>query len=270
MVDTGTGLAVLGGALGSAELVVKILGPTADYMGAGLKQFTEKSVNNINHIFLHAHKKLGDKIDQPGAVPAKVLKGILQEGAFCDDRLTAEYFGGVLASSRTEVDRDDRGAAMISLISRLTTYQIRSHYIIYLTYKNIFNGFEHLVGTTEVKDEQQMSITWNDFAEAMEFGSHEDEDVLLPHIMFGLEKEGLILGGWAGGLHSRPRTEWIQAKELGFRLRPSVVGSELFLWAHGQGNIAVSAFLKQDTKVFDSTDLHMMAKASRLWSPRDG
>jgi hypothetical protein len=34
MVDPGTGLVVLGTALGSNELVVKTLGPTADYLAA--------------------------------------------------------------------------------------------------------------------------------------------------------------------------------------------------------------------------------------------
>ena len=37
--DPGTGLTLLGGALGSVKVVEKILGPTADYLGAGMRDW---------------------------------------------------------------------------------------------------------------------------------------------------------------------------------------------------------------------------------------
>jgi hypothetical protein len=126
--DPGTGLTVLGTALGSAKVVEKILGPTAEYLGLGMREWTEHRVENLGKVFENAKKKLGEKLDGPGAVPPKVLKGILEEGQFCDDELAAEYFGGVLASSKSEVGRDDRGAAFIALIGRLSSYQIRAHF----------------------------------------------------------------------------------------------------------------------------------------------
>lgn len=43
----GTGLTILGTAVGSAKLVEKLLGPTADYLGEGLRQWTEKRVENV-------------------------------------------------------------------------------------------------------------------------------------------------------------------------------------------------------------------------------
>jgi hypothetical protein len=68
------------------------------------------------------------------------LKEILENGAWCEEELQVEYFGGVLASSRTGISRDDRGAYFTSLISRLSTYQLRSHYIFYHLFKKIFDG----------------------------------------------------------------------------------------------------------------------------------
>lgn len=68
------------------------------------------------------------KLRRPGAVPPKVLKGIIGEAPFCDDELSAEYFGGVLASSRTGVSRNDRGAAFAALVGRLSAYEIRAHF----------------------------------------------------------------------------------------------------------------------------------------------
>jgi len=87
-----------------------------------------------------AAKKLGKEAEKPGSVPPKVLKGILQDAPFCDDELGAEYFGGVLASSRSGIERDDRGATFLALVGRLGTYQIRSHFSFYSLAKRLFDG----------------------------------------------------------------------------------------------------------------------------------
>ncbi len=47
----------------------KMLGPTADYLGESLKEFTEKRALNVGKIFANAESKLGDKLEQPGQVP---------------------------------------------------------------------------------------------------------------------------------------------------------------------------------------------------------
>jgi hypothetical protein len=78
--------------------------------------------------------------------------------------VSTEYFGGVLASSRTEVGRDDRGAAFVALIGRLSSYQIRSHYFFYTF------------------------VPMQSYASAMEFGEDENFDVLLSHVLFGLSR----------------------------------------------------------------------------------
>ena len=147
--DANTGLTILGAAIGSARVVEKMLGPTADYLGDGIKYWTEKRVHNIGRIFEHARIKLGSKIDDEGSVHPKVLRGVLDDGSFCDDELAAEYFGGVLASSRSEVSRDDRGASFVALVSRLTTYQIRTHFFFYSLIKSIFDGDPLTVGNNE-------------------------------------------------------------------------------------------------------------------------
>jgi hypothetical protein len=57
-------------------------------------------------------------------VSPRVL-GFLVQASLCEDELFAEYYGGVLASARGPSGRDDRGASMMSLIGRLSTYQVR-------------------------------------------------------------------------------------------------------------------------------------------------
>jgi hypothetical protein len=118
--------------------IAKLLGPTAEYLGDGLRDFTKRRAENISRIFQKASEKLGNRIETPGEVPPRVLKAVLNEGSFCDDELAAEYFGGVLASSRTEQGRDDRGARIAKILDGLSTYQIRAHYLIYATIKQTF------------------------------------------------------------------------------------------------------------------------------------
>jgi hypothetical protein len=87
----------------------------------GRKKTFSRAVKNTGRVFEKAAKKLGEKIYDPGVVPPKGLKGVLENAPFCDDELGAEYFGGVLASSRSGVERDDRGAALLSLVGRLAS-----------------------------------------------------------------------------------------------------------------------------------------------------
>jgi len=80
----------------SAKVIEKILGSSADYIGGGVQNWTNQRVKNVGTIFENAERIFADKIDTPGTVPPKVLKGILDDSSFCDDELGAEYFGGVL------------------------------------------------------------------------------------------------------------------------------------------------------------------------------
>ncbi len=138
--EPGTGLTILGTGIGGAKVLEKLLGPTADYLGEGMREWTEHRVNNVRRILKKAADRLGDKMERPGRVPPKVLKEVLDDGSFCDDELAAEYYGGILASGRTETGRDDRAATYIKLTSQLSTYQIRFHFLVYTVLRRKFSG----------------------------------------------------------------------------------------------------------------------------------
>jgi hypothetical protein len=245
--ETNTGLVILGTAIGSAKVVEKILGPTADYIGGGLKNWTERRVHNVGRIFEKARNFLGDKINDEGSVPPKVLKGILDEGSFCEDELAAEYFGGVLASSRSEISRDDRGAAFVSLISRLTTYQIRAHCFFYNIVKLIFDGHSINLLTSEGRRELETYIPVGSWVAAMEFSDKEDVGSILNHVMFGLVREGLIEQNFRFGPANEMKRFVGELASAGILFQPSALGVELFHWAYGKGNVSTSKFLDPTT-----------------------
>lgn len=236
--DIGTGLALLG----SIKLVEKLLGPTADYIGEGIKTWAEKRINNLNNIFTIAIKRLGYRIELEGTVPPKVLKGILYEGSYCDDFLAQEYFGGVLASSRSGISRDDRGASINALISRLSAYQLRTHYIFYHMLKHLFNGTCINVGIGEGREKMQTYVPLDVYVYAMEFDGQENVEVLWDHIMFGLAKESLIDDFFYSGDKEYIKQFFGKAPGPGIIFQPSPLGIELFLWAYGKGDLPIKEF----------------------------
>jgi hypothetical protein len=253
MVDPGTGLTILGSAIGGAKVVEKILGPTADYVGVGLKSWAEKRVENARKIFGKTAAKLGDRIDQPGAISPKVLKEVLDEGSYCDDDLTAEYFGGVLASARSDLIRDDRAATYLKLTASLSTYQIRFHYIYHLALRRLFLGSGMRPTYAEDREEMWLYLTRSFLMRAMDFDAREPAEDILIHCIFGLERHGLLeAGSWGTPtvIEQHRHMKWKRVTgEGGFTAAPSQFGMEYWLWAVGANKTSPSYFL--------GTDLHI-------------
>jgi len=95
MVDVGVGLAALGTAEVSKDVLSKMLGPTAAYIGEGVKGWTERRTHNVQRVFAKATARLGDEIDRPGSIPPRVLKAVLDEAQVTDDELMADSLGGI-------------------------------------------------------------------------------------------------------------------------------------------------------------------------------
>ena len=53
------------------DVVNKILGPTAEYLGQQLKEYAQKRLENTSEIFSNAEKKLGDKLNRPRSSSTK-------------------------------------------------------------------------------------------------------------------------------------------------------------------------------------------------------
>lgn len=238
-------LAILTATLGvSAVFLQKLLGPTADYLGDGLQNWTAKRIENIGRVFKKTERKIGFQIEREGKIPPRVLKEILDEASFVDDELMATYFGGVLAASRSEVSRDDRGTTFIKLIARLSSYQVRAHYIFYTLWKKKLDGTE--LNFRMGNDRRKMTIYLSDimFDESMDFSESEKTEgyEILVHILNGLVRENLL-----GEIYAIGTTEYMQeycskANRLGFIIEPSLFGTELYLWANGFSHIEAGGF----------------------------
>jgi len=242
--DLGTGLAILGG----KKIIEKILGPTADYIGLGVQGWSKNRVNNIKKIFINAGNKLGHRINEPGLVSPKVLKNIIVDGSFSDDILTVDYFGGILASSRSSISRDDRGVCISALISRLSSYQLRSHYIFYHIFKKLFNGTNMNVYEEINRNKMEVCIPWTVYNKAMDFSKNENTSTIISHVMFGLSKENLIENYLQYGTKEFLKKRGMQVDDFSIFLKPSILGIELFLWAYGRSDLNNKNFFDDDKK----------------------
>lgn len=149
------------GGLATKELLVKLLGPTADYLGVGTRDLVQRNLENLGKIFKTAHDKLKDDAESDNQVNVRVLKTICDSGRFVEDVITTEYFAGILASSRTEGGHDDSALPFSSVLEAMSADELRLHYVLYsLVAKgpydrdkcapHFWNGLEVAIDSTEL------------------------------------------------------------------------------------------------------------------------
>ncbi len=253
-----TDLAEIGGAAwASREVAGKILGPTFEYVGGEMRHLVEKCNVNLGDIFRRTLRKLGSRLKQPGGVSPRVLKHVLDEGAFCDDHVAAEYLAGILAAARVDDGTDDRGVSFLGVIRELSTYQLRMHYLIYWSIKRLLDKSNLNVAMGD--DVMRMRIFVpgrlidTAFAE-----SSTAKDVLDMHALVGLARHDLIESSWWGG---GPAEAFLSSEtpmdEDGYFVTPTKFGVELFLWAHGYSDVHVSDYLAENVVIDDLPDFKL-------------
>ena len=136
-------------------------------------------------------------------------------------------------------------AFLTSLISRLTTYQLRTHYLFYHSIKNTFNGGKIYICDSKQRSRLELFVPINTYYSAMDFSKDEmpNSGNLLVHSIWGLDREGLI-ENFAYGNEEFLKSKGADVKGHGILFRPTILGIELFLWAYGFGQLNIDSFFK--------------------------
>lgn len=237
-------------------LVLKLLGPTCDYLGEGLKNLVQRRFENVDRILTNATGKAQDRLGEPGEVPPRVLRSVLDEGSYCDNELFIDYFGGVLASSRTPEGRDDRGVTIAKTLEGMSVYQLRAHYLLYSTVRHFFKDSGNTFDLSS-RMRMRLFLPAQELARAMELSKSEASMFadLVTHIFSGLSSRGLI-GHWTSGdeLNLRKTVPDKAMKDRivgnGVLFETSHIGAELYVWAAGWGNITTQSILDGELKDF--------------------
>ena len=221
------------------DVIAKVLGPTADYLGEGLRDFTKRRLQTIGRIFSNAFEKLDCRLDEPGQVPPRILKTVINEGSYYEDPLAVEYFGGVLASSRTELGRDDRGARVAKVIDDLSTYQLRTHYLLYSTIASLFSRSGKTFSTDDDRARMEVFLPAAGYLNSMQFSQEEwSNPQILHHVWHGLYSDNLIEGRWQFG-DQQSLNPFSQVR----RAMASFVTLRHWEWNSSYGRLAMEASL---------------------------
>lgn len=107
----------------------KVLGPTLGTIGEDINKVYQAGRDKIVSV---AQRKIGN-IEDGATANLRVSRDVFWNGAFTDESICAEYFGGILAASRSHDGKDDSGVYYVDLIKSLSSAQLRLHYTIYRT-----------------------------------------------------------------------------------------------------------------------------------------
>jgi hypothetical protein len=230
--------------------LIRVLGPSADAIGEALSRYTSYRVRNVGVIVERADAKSRDGSGTRKIVNPRVAHVLLEDGSYCDDELMAEYLGGVLAGSRTPHGRDDRAVAWSAMIISLSALQIRAHYLLYREWAARLHGIHDLnLGMSEDRSQATMDVELNEFLPVLIQDAEVHAQAALGHSIPGLIRVGLLEHEYSMGPREsagRPDSQF----EHVVRVRPSVIGLELYGWAQGLPGLSPGEF-SSEAVVFD-------------------
>jgi hypothetical protein len=227
----------------TGQLIQRILGPAADEFGRALARTVEYRTRNFGRIADRAAKKASGNLNQ-GIVNPRVAYVLLDEGSLCDDELMAEYLGGVLAGCRSPDGRDDRAATWTKVITGLSAFQIRAHYLLYREWADRLHGMSDLaLGDQRDRENALMHVDLKEFLTLlMNVSTDLDPSAVISHTIPGIANAGLLAERyWIGGRYDSQLSKWAPFAEV-LSVFPSVRGLELYGWAQGLPGLAPSQF----------------------------
>lgn len=225
--------------------IQKLLGPTFEYYGIGLKNtiesFNQKAKDNLNKILQKSIIKKGKRLDENGIINPRILKEIVLDGSFCDTEIIQEYYSGILASSRTEKGNDD-GIYYINIIKGLSSRQLKLHYAIYSKFvienKNIDCNLHVSSEASKIK----VNFSMKELAEYLDLKTVNEINNFTSNDLPALYNAGLI------GPYKFDTTKKEINKQFEFSI--DLLGVSLFLQAVGYSEIFAPRCLT-DTKIDD-------------------
>lgn len=225
----------------AGNLVGRILGPSADVIGL---QWAERlRERNLRRLLEKTEARANP--DEPGFVSPRLASQVFESAQYADSELLAEYFSGVLASSRSPTGSSDTGVSWSALLTRLSSEQIRLHYLLYAGLRQILvqdGGVDrpsdlHGKGVILEFDALLHSLLLIDAPDSTDEPKYPAER--LAEALDGLHREGLIGNAYrfgnSGYVNAFLRRPLAAPFERMLYFQGSIHGVRLFTWAMGEG-----------------------------------
>lgn len=242
-----TGIAVVGGAIASKDVLLKVFGPTADYIGGELKNLVQRCNINLSHVFESSLRKGAEQA--AGSVDARTAKSIFDDAAYCDDDLIKDYYGGLLCGAKSE-DGDDTALSYVSILKGMSRVQVKTHFLIYAVLHKSVAGSLPSITVEEERNKVRLVIGLERYFAFIK-QDQKDGESIINHVVSGLLRAGLI-----GQFFQYGVPDFINSRfpELGVKtpslvVCPSILGVELFLWAAGIRNPNPNLIVQSDAEI---------------------
>ncbi|MCH6229341.1 hypothetical protein MK786_01125 [Microbacterium sp. CFH 31415] len=222
-------------------LITRLFGPSADVIGNNWAERLRE--RNLDKLLRKTEKRAAGKAD-PGIANPRVASQVFEAAEYADAEVVSEYLSGVLASSRTPDGSSDRGVSWVALIRRLSSDELRLHYVIYASARQILleQGFEQTGSAHNI----EVVLPLRDLAASTQMTHRrigESVEVLM--------REGLLGDAYRLGPRDfafenelkRDNVEVVYPEVPALRVRVTVHGFALFAWGNGEGELSKGAYL---------------------------
>lgn len=218
-----------------------LFGPTADYITTEVASMHQKRRTNAIRIIKTAIKRLGDNITDAGGIPPRIAGLFLNNGTFCNTLVSTCYWAGLLVSAHSAHPQDDRAIRWLNVVSRLSEYELRTHYLYYSTLRLLLMNFRQPSQIDLQNDRFHLATFIPTYPYMVAMGFQETEVPQMPKIissiLYGIGQELLVDGSNSGSdiflkKHFKTNTTDV-IKGEGVVFTPSILGIRLFLWSFG-------------------------------------
>ena len=260
------------GQIGVKDLIVAVAKPTMDHFGEVFRNLILPNYKiNLEKIIYTAEKKVKDRgIPEDNSVQAGVISEIFRDAAFQQGEMYAEYYGGVLASSQL-FNKNDIGKSICQIITKLSAYDLRFHFILYSCLKGKFKNKTINLGDNGDCGVCRVFISKESFIRSMGFTDEESEykDIIFSTCLHSLSREDLIYPEYSyaekGFMKSRFGVEG-----SGFILGPTETGAALLMWAQGYGLTRPSQIFSDDIEISKFEDISIPECIHLDTTPKSG
>jgi hypothetical protein len=242
------------GAKVAGNILTRLLGPSADVIGSDWAERLKQ--RNLARL-LDKTQRRAEGSGAPGFTTPRLAAATFEAAQYADDEIVADYLSGVLSSSRAPEGGDDGGLPWSSAIARLSSLQLRLHYMVYLNARALIapqdDHFWKVQSRTVMMPFQQI-------LDALGLGEgSQGEEAKFDDAASGLRREGLLGEVFGHGPvkffeeHDQIRHSYRQTrKRLNVSFSGDVVeleitdhGLRLYLWGLGRGTDEVDVYMDE-------------------------
>lgn len=206
----------------SLAIANKLLGKTAEAISDDFAKLYAKGRDSILNVAIRKTTNINDGRQ----TNLRVARDVFFNGSFTDEAICAEYFGGILASSRSADGKDDSGVYYIDIIKSLSSQQLLSHYITYRILNKLWLEMpkEKKRPNVGIADELQPYSVYFATMELEKFGLIIDRDFI------ALNNKGLISDRFEAQQHKLSDEKMLPYAKI----EPSMLGIQLYAVVHNK------------------------------------